>query len=101
MIEVTRRGFLAGAVGAIASLRAADPPSPVMTRLSAYMSAAQSGELPAEVIEKTKQMILDTLAAMISGTALPPGRVAIQFARAHGGERVATVAGSNLMCGAD
>jgi 2-methylcitrate dehydratase PrpD len=64
------------------------------------MSAAQARDLPAEVIEKTKQMILDTLAAMISGSGLPPGRVAIQFARAHSREHVATVAGSNLLCGA-
>ena len=101
MIDVTRRAFLAGAAASLpAMLRAADPPSPVMTRLSTYMSAAQGRELPADVIEKTKQMVLDTFAAMVSGSGLPPGRVAIQFARAHSGERVATVAGSNVLCGA-
>jgi 2-methylcitrate dehydratase PrpD len=98
---VTRRAFLAGAASSLpAVLRAAEPPSPVMTRLSTYMSAAQDRALPADVIEKTKQMVLDTFAAMISGSGLPPGRVAIQFARAHGGERVATIAGSNALCGA-
>jgi 2-methylcitrate dehydratase PrpD len=44
-------------------------------------------------------MILDTFAAMISGSELPPGKFAIQFARAYGGPRVATVAGSNVVCG--
>jgi len=48
------------------------------------MSEADSRSLPAEVMEKTKQHILDTLAAMISGSELPPGRTALQFARAYG-----------------
>jgi 2-methylcitrate dehydratase PrpD len=73
--------------------------SPVMTRLSTFMSEAAAAKLPAEVIEKTKHMILDTLAAMISGAELPPGRFAINFARAYKGDRIATVAGSNVLCG--
>src|SRR6476646_10721868 len=36
---------------------------------------------------------------MISGYQLPPGRAAIQFARAYGGEKIATVAASNVLCG--
>ena len=44
-------------------------------------------------------MILDTLAAMISGAELPPGKFAIQFARAYGGEKISTVAASNVVCG--
>jgi 2-methylcitrate dehydratase PrpD len=36
---------------------------------------------------------------MISGAGLAPGRAAIQFARAYGGEKVATVAASNVLCG--
>jgi 2-methylcitrate dehydratase PrpD len=72
---------------------------PIMTRLSTYMSEAAGHALPAEVVEKTKHMILDTLAAMISGSELPPGRFAINFARAYKGDRVATVAGSNVLCG--
>src|ERR1019366_525177 len=52
-----------------------------------------------EVLEKSKQLILDTIAAMISGSELPPGKFAIQFARAYQGDRIATVAGSNVLCG--
>jgi len=78
---------------------AAQPTSPVMIKLSNYMSEARGAALPAEVIEKAKQHILDTFAAMISGSQLPPGRAAIQFARAYGGEKVATVAGSTVLCG--
>src|SRR3989442_2027907 len=36
---------------------------------------------------------------MVSGSELPPGRFAIQFARAYGGDKVATVAGANVVCG--
>jgi 2-methylcitrate dehydratase PrpD len=70
-----------------------------MERLSAYMSEAAFRALPPEVVEKTKQHILDTLAAMISGSELPPGRAALQFARAYGGREVATVVASNFLCG--
>ena len=73
--------------------------SQIMTLISTYMSEAASHPLPAPVIEKTKHLILDTLAAMISGSELAPGRFAIQFARAYGGDPVATVAGSNVICG--
>lgn len=73
--------------------------SPVMARLSAYMGEASRRALPAEVIEKTKQHFLDTLAAMISGSNLLPGRKAIQFASAYGGKKVSTVVASNILCG--
>ena len=81
-------------------LRAESPqPSPLMATLSGYMSAAANRPLPAEVVEKTKQMILDSFAAMISGSTLPPGKFAISFARADSGGNVATVVGSNVLCG--
>jgi hypothetical protein len=42
-----------------------------MSALSAYMSEAAGRALPDDVIEHTKQHLLDTLAAMISGSDLP------------------------------
>jgi 2-methylcitrate dehydratase PrpD len=63
------------------------------------MSQAAGRALPEKVIEKTKHHILDTFAAMISGVDLPPARVAIKFARAYTGEKVATVAASNIVTG--
>jgi 2-methylcitrate dehydratase PrpD len=78
------------------------PPTPVssvMTELSTYMSAARDRELPESVAEQTKHHILDTFAAMVSGSDLPPGRAAIHFARAYGGEKIATVAASDVLCG--
>ena len=74
-------------------------PGSVMAGLSAYMSEARSRPLPDEVIENVKQHVLDTLAAMVSGSQLPPGRAALQFARSYGGEKVATVVASNVVCG--
>jgi len=73
--------------------------SPVMDKLSTYMSEASGRALPDEVIEKTKQHILDTLAAMISGSELAPGRAALQFVGAYGGKEVATVVASKIVCG--
>ena len=70
-----------------------------MATLSAYMAAAADRPLPPAVAEKSKQMILDALAAMISGTQLPPGQFALGFARAYQGGGRATVAGSRLLCG--
>lgn len=73
--------------------------SDVMTTLSAFMAGAAARTLPAPVVEKTKFMILDTLAAMISGSELAPGKFAIQFAKAYGGNPICTVAGSSIRCG--
>jgi 2-methylcitrate dehydratase PrpD len=85
---------------AFASPEAAFPGvSPVMDKLSAYMSEASGRALPEDVTEKAKQHILDTLAAMISGSELTPGRAALQFAGAYGGKEVATVVASKIVCG--
>src|SRR4051812_31397573 len=73
--------------------------SPLMTTLSTYMAEAARRPLPEPVDEKTKHMILDTLAAAISGSELPPGKFAINFARTYGGDKVSSVAGSNVVCG--
>jgi 2-methylcitrate dehydratase PrpD len=72
----------------------------IMTSLSTYMSEAINRPLPEEVVEKAKHHILDTLAAMISGTALLPGERALQFAQAYGGKEICTVVGSKIVCGA-
>ena len=73
--------------------------SPVMEKLSVYMAEARNRALPDPVLLETKHHVLDTLAAMVSGSELPPGRMAIQFARTYGGEKVATVVASPILCG--
>jgi len=91
---------LAGAAFVPRSLQAAEQVSPVMEGLSTYMSEARTRELPGEVVEKAKRHTLDTFGAMISGSELAPGRAALKFARAYGGEKIATVAASSIVCGA-
>jgi 2-methylcitrate dehydratase PrpD len=73
--------------------------SPVMEKLSAYMAEARNRALPDSVVQETKHHILDTIAAMVSGSELPPGHMAIEFARAYGGEKIATVVASQIRCG--
>src|SRR6266702_1597988 len=71
--------------------------SPVMRKLSAYIAAALRSPLPAAVVEKTKHHILDTMAAMVSGSRLAPGKKAIAFASTLGGVKEAGVVGSRIV----
>ncbi len=97
--NISRRSFVLAAT-ALPLTAASASPSPTMARLSSYMSEAGSQPLPEEVAEKTKQHIIDTFAAMVSGSDLAPGRFAINFAREHSAEKIATVAASDVVCGA-
>ena len=80
-------------------LRAAEV-SAVMTALSEYMAAAKDRALPGPIVEHTVHHVLDTVAAMISGAELPPGRAALTLARAEAGRPVATVVASSTVTGA-
>jgi 2-methylcitrate dehydratase PrpD len=94
------RGALALGAAALLPVRLrAQAVGPVMTALSAYMAAAKDRPLPPDVVEKTKHHILDTIAAMVSGSELPPGRAAFALARAQAGRAAATVVGSNILTG--
>ena len=73
-----------------------ETPASVMTRLQQYVAQIHTVELPAEVIQKAKHHILDTLAAMFSGSQLKPGRFAITYAAQQGGPPEAQVVGSQL-----
>ncbi|MGA0393786.1 MAG: MmgE/PrpD family protein, partial [Rhodospirillales bacterium] len=74
--------------------------STMMNKLSAYIAGAGKRKLSNAVIEKTKHHLLDTLAAMVSGSRLDPGKYAIKFARAQGGKAEACVIGSKLVTSA-
>jgi 2-methylcitrate dehydratase PrpD len=65
--------------------------------LSRYIAEAPRLPLPGAVAEKARQHILDTLAAMISGSRLLPGRCAIAYVKALGGRRDASVVGSRIV----
>jgi len=70
--------------------------SKTMDVLSAYMSAARTQALSDEVAEQAKYHLLDTIAAMISGSELPPGQAAQRYIREHSGNGPATVVSSTL-----
>jgi 2-methylcitrate dehydratase PrpD len=78
----------------IAPLREISAP---MRALSAYIAGALGRRLSRAVIERARQHTLDTLAAMVSGSALHPGRVAIAHAEKLGGARQASVVGTRLV----
>ena len=61
-----------------------------------YMLAARQAKLPAEVVQKGKSHVLDSLAAIVSGSRLKPGRLGLQHTRAQGGKEECSVFGSNL-----
>ena len=81
-------------------LFASDQVSPLMDTLSRHMADASAKALPVEASRETRHHILDTIAAMVSGSTLIPGKHAIEFAANYGGERVATVVASQVSCGA-
>jgi 2-methylcitrate dehydratase PrpD len=108
-MSFTRRALLGSGALALWSavlpplrVRAQDVPgnvSSVMATLSAYMAAAKDRALPPEIVEKTKHHILDTFAAMVSGSELPPGRIALALARAEAGRPVSSVVASSVLTG--
>ncbi len=61
----------------IQSLREISEPTRALSR---YIAEAGDRPLPPNVVEKAEHHILDTLAAMISGTHLAPGEAALKFA---------------------
>jgi 2-methylcitrate dehydratase PrpD len=63
----------------------------VTGRLARYMAGARDQDLAPHVAQEAKHRILDTLAAMVSGSHLQAGEMAIRFARAQGGTAEATV----------
>ena len=77
-----------------------EPISPLMRRLSRYIAGAPRRALPPAVTERAKLHLLDTLAAILSGSRLLPGRRAIAFAGAQAGAREACVIGSRIVTSA-
>src|SRR5258708_23665834 len=75
-----------------------EPPlSPVTVALANYISTALDRELPAPVVAKTKMHVLDTIAAMISGSRLKAGVPAAKYVDGLGGKPQATVIGTSLL----
>ena len=91
------RGALALMAAALPVARLRAEVSPVMATLSRYMAAARDRALPAPVLDAVKHHVLDTFAAMVSGSELPPGKAALSFAAAQAGRPVATIVGSTVI----
>ncbi|MCJ2020631.1 MmgE/PrpD family protein [Methylobacterium sp. E-065] len=96
-MQASRRALLRGAAAAILgtaplrALAATGTISPVMAKLSAYMAEAGDRALPDAVVEAAKHHILDTFAAMVSGSGLLPAKAAYNFAASYGGSGEATL----------
>ncbi len=74
--------------------------SPEMTALARHMAGARRKRIPAAVAAKAKLHVLDTFAAMVSGSRLLPGRRAIAYVGSLGGVREAGVAGTKIVTNA-
>lgn len=70
--------------------------SNITGQLAAYMAGARSQNLPPKVARQVKFCILDTLAAMISGSRLKAGEMAIRYTVAQGCAQEATVLATNI-----
>ena len=68
-----------------------------MEKVSSYIAQAAGEPLPEPVAEKAKHHILDTIAAIVSGSELRPGRLAIDYVASQGGTGEATVLGSPIV----
>jgi 2-methylcitrate dehydratase PrpD len=71
--------------------------TPLTRALSEYIVAAASRDLPAAVAEKTTHHILDSLAAIVSGSRLRAGELAINYVKRLGGAAEATLIGTPLV----
>lgn len=74
--------------------------SSIIRELSSYISKSGEAGLPKEVIKKVKHHILDTLAAMVSGSRLKPGQLAKKYVKSQTGMEEAQVAGSEVITSA-
>ena len=74
--------------------------SPVTLELSQYLATALRRPLPLEVAERATLHVVDTFAAMISGSRLLPGKRAIRYVKALGGKPEAGVIGTRIVTSA-
>ena len=69
----------------------------IIKQVSEYVAAAGRTDIPGDVSTRAKHHILDAIAAMVSGSVLPPGRLAIRYVASQGGAAEAHVVGSALI----
>jgi 2-methylcitrate dehydratase PrpD len=93
-------GFSAQAAPAPGARTDAETISPDTIKLADYVAKTLDRELPAEVVARTKLHVLDTFAAMLSGSRLKPGELAARYVDSLGGKPQATVIGSSIVTSA-
>ncbi len=71
--------------------------SPMMRKLSAHIAGTAKRPLPKDVVARAKLHLVDTFAAMISGSRLLPGKKAIAYARSLGGRPAAGVIATRMV----
>lgn len=72
-------------------------PASVIGPLGEYIAGALDRDLPGEVTEKIKHHVLDTIAAAVSGSRLPPAGVITPYFAALGGTPEAIVLGTGIV----
>ena len=68
--------------------------SPLMQELSTYIAGARRRKLPKAVVMRAKNHIVDTVAAILSGSHLLPGKKVIAYVKPLGGARDAGIIGT-------
>ncbi|MBI4189971.1 MAG: MmgE/PrpD family protein [Betaproteobacteria bacterium] len=69
----------------------------MMQQLSSYISSALKKPLPLEVTERAKLHLVDTFAAMISGSRLLPGKKALTYVKSLGGKPEVGLVGTSVV----
>jgi len=74
--------------------------SPLMAKLSGYIAGALTRPLPPAVAAKGKAHLIDTVAAMVSGSTLLPGQRGIDYVRGQGSTPEALVLTTDIVTSA-
>src|ERR1700737_3373851 len=96
LLRATAAAAMTAGLPSVRTLAQAASPGPTMNTLSTFMSAARARPLPEDVAEQAKYHLLDTLAAIVSGSELPPGQAAQRYVREHSGTGPTTVIATSL-----
>jgi len=76
---------------------AGEPTSSAAATLADYVAKALDRNLPAEVVARVKLHVLDTFAAIVSGSRLKAGELAASYVDSQGGKPQAMVIGTGIV----
>lgn len=75
--------------------------SGITQAVAQYVASVVFEDLPAAVVQKAKNIVLDALGGQLACTTLPHGRIAIEYAKFHSGRSDATVIGTDFRTGVE